>query len=109
MAFSFADLGFWKLALLTFLLEVAQFLLASHWPDVRSSHIGPRSAGAMRFIFAEEVALCIMLGAAIGTVGKMFKATPVPKAQIAAISAVAIALLVVFFYPWVVASAEIKR
>jgi hypothetical protein len=100
MAFSFADLGFWKLAFLTFLLEVAHFLLARHWPDIQGSHIGPRSAGATRFMGAEAIALGIALGAALGAVGKMFKAAVVPKAQIAAISAVAIALLVVFLYLW---------
>jgi hypothetical protein len=49
---------------------------------------------------AEAIALGIALGAALGAVGKMFKAAVVPKAQIAAISAVAIALLVVFLYLW---------
>lgn len=100
MAFSFADLGFWKLALLTFLLEVAHFLLAGHWPDVRSSHIGPRSAAARYFMGAEAIALIIALGAALGAIEKMFKAAVVPKAQIAAISGVAIALLVVCLYLW---------
>jgi hypothetical protein len=40
MAISFADLGFWRVATISFALELLHLILQGHWPAIRGSKLG---------------------------------------------------------------------
>lgn len=63
MFFSFADLGFWRLAVLALVFELAHALLESHWPGIRGSRLGPRPLAAVLFMSAEAIALILAIAA----------------------------------------------
>lgn len=100
MAFSFADLGFWRLAAVTFILELLHVILESHWPGIRGSRLGPRPLGAILFMFAEVVALGVAVAAAIGTIEKMFRLPVRPTGQISVIVLAVIGVVAMFFLAW---------
>lgn len=100
MAFSFADLGFWRLAIVSFVLELLHLILESHWPEIRGSRIGPRTPGAEYFMLIEAVALFVALAAAIGSVSRMVRVVPRPTNKVATVALTALCLLGVFFFVW---------
>lgn len=100
MAFSFADWGFWRLAVICFFLESLHLILESHWPGIQGSRLGPRPTGAIYFMLLEFVALIVAIGAALGSLSRMVKAVPRPTSQMAAIALTAIGLLGMFFFVW---------
>ena len=100
MAFSFADLGFWWLAAVAFVLELLHILLESHWPEIRGSRLGPRPSGAKYFMLTESVVLVVAVAAAIGTVARMFKLASRAKGEISAVILAALGLLGMFFFVW---------
>ena len=100
MAFSFADLGFWRLAVVCFVLELLHLILESHWPGIQGSRLGPRPTGAKYFMLLEFVALIVALAAALGSISRMVKAVPRPTSQVAAVALAGIALLGMFFFVW---------
>jgi hypothetical protein len=100
MNFSFANLGFWRLAVLSFAFELAHALLQNHWPGIQGSRIGPRPAAARYFMGAEAIALIVALSAAIGMIGRMLRLSVRPTGQMTAVALTAIALLGMFVYVW---------
>jgi len=100
MAFSFADLGFWRLAVASFALELLHLVLESHWPAIRGSRLGPRPSGATYFMLIEFLFLIAALAAALGSMARMVKAIPRPTGQIAAIALTALCLLGAFIFVW---------
>lgn len=100
MAFSFADLGFWRLAVGALVFELIHALLESHWPGIRGSRLGPRPQAAVLFMFAEAVVLMLALAAAIGTIAKMLRLPVHPVGQISAVVVMVLCLIAVFLLVW---------
>ena len=100
MAFSFADLGFWRLAVVALILELAHVLLENHWPGIRGSRLGPRPPQAVLFMFAEAVALGVAVAAAIGTIARMLSLPLHSVGRISAVAVTALALIGVFLLLW---------
>jgi hypothetical protein len=102
MAFSFADLGFWRLAVVALAFELLHALLEIHWPAIRGSGLGPgpRPPAARFFMLAESVVLIVALSAAIGTVARMLNLEVRPTRQISAVVLAALGLLVIFSIVW---------
>lgn len=100
MAFSFADLVFWRLAVVALIFELAHGLLESHWPGIRGSRLGPRPSGAVMFMFAEAVAVGVAVMAAIGTVARLIKLHVYPVGKISAVVVTALFLIGVFVLVW---------
>lgn len=96
MGFSFADLEFWRLAVVAFIFELAHGLLESHWPGIRGSRLGPRPLEAVLFMFAEAVAVGGALAAAIATVARSMKLPVHPVGKISAVVVAALSLIGVF-------------
>jgi hypothetical protein len=100
MAFSVADFGFWRMAGVALLFEIAHALLESHWPDIRGSRLGPRPPAAAIFMFVEAFAMLVVVMAAIGTMSRMLK---LPEHSAAGVFAVIGTVLVeggLFFVLW---------
>jgi hypothetical protein len=91
MPFSVASFGFWRIAGLALVFEIAHALLEIHWPEIRGSRLGPRSSSAVLFMFAEAVALMLVVMAAIGTISKTVK---IPEHSWGSIFAVAGAVVI---------------
>jgi hypothetical protein len=100
MAFSFADLGFWRLSVGALVFELIHALLESHWPGIRGSRLGPRPQTAVLFMFAEAAVVMLALAAAIGTIAKMLRLPVHPIGQISAVVVMALCLIVVFLLVW---------
>jgi hypothetical protein len=100
MAFSFADFGFWRLAVVSFVLDLLHLMLESHWPAIQASRLGPRPTAARYFMLLEAVALFVALAAAIGSVSRMLKGAPRRTGQMAAVVLTAVGLLGVFLFVW---------
>jgi hypothetical protein len=99
-AFSFADLGFWRLTTFSFALDLLHLILESRWPAIQGSRLGPRPASARYFMLTEFVVLSAALAAAIGSVARMAKADDRPLRQMAAVVLAALGLLGVFLFVW---------
>jgi hypothetical protein len=100
MAFSFADLGFWRLAVLALIFELAHGALEVHWPGIRGSRLGPRPLAAVLFMFAESLVLMAAIAAAIGTVGKMLRSGVQPMKRIAVVTAMTACLIGICLLVW---------
>lgn len=100
MAFSFADLGFWRLAFGALVFELIHALLENHWPGIRGSRLGPRPPAAILFMFAEAVVLMLALAAAIGTIAKTLRLPVHPVRQISAVVVMVLCLIGVFLLVW---------
>jgi hypothetical protein len=100
VAFSFADLGFWRVAAISFALELLHLILQGHWPAIRGSKLGPRTGAATLFMLLELLAFFIALAAALGTITRMGRAAPRPMGQIASVALTAMGLLGLFFFAW---------
>ena len=100
MAFSFADLGFWRLAFVAVVFELAHALLESHWPGIRGSRLGPRPLGAVLFMAAEAFVLFLAIAAAIGTVARLLKLPVHPVGKISAVAVTALSLVGIFLLVW---------
>jgi len=100
MVFSFADLGFWRLAVVALIFELVHGLLENHWPGIRGSRLGPRPAGAVLFMFAEAVAVGVAVMAAIGTVARLIKLPRHPVGKISAVVVMALSLVGIFLLVW---------
>jgi hypothetical protein len=100
LAFSFSDLGFWRLAFISFVLEMLDLVLESHWPAIQGSRLGPRPTGAIYFMLIEFLTLVGALAAAIGSVSRMAKAVPRPNGRMAAVALTTIGLLGIFLFAW---------
>ena len=101
MAFSFADFGFWRLAVIALVFELTHAILESHWPGIQSNpRLGPRPLGAVLFMSAEAFALFFAIAAAIGTVERMLKLPTRPVRQISAVVLMALCLISVFLLVW---------
>src|SRR5581483_11069535 len=98
MGFSFADLGFWRLALVTLIFELLHGILDTRWPGIRGSHLGPRPLTAVLYMGMEALSLFATLAAAIGTTGNLMKLSPRPAGQIICVVIAAVALGGFFFY-----------
>jgi len=100
MAFSFADLGFWRLAVAALIFELAHGLLESHWPGIRGARLGPRPPGAVLFMFAEALVVGVAVMAAIGTVARLIKLPVHPVGKISAVVVMALFLIGIFVLVW---------
>lgn len=100
MGFSFADLGFWRLATVAFVLELLHLILGSHWPGLQNSLPGPRPPAAKLYMLIEALALGAALSAAIGLVGRMSQAVPRPNRQIALVALAALGLVGMLLFVW---------
>lgn len=101
MAFSFADFGFWRFAVVSMILELAHALLMSHWPGIETNRrLGPRPLGAVLFMSAETFALFFAVAAGIGTIEKMLKLPERPIRQLSAVFLMTLLLLGVFCLVW---------
>jgi hypothetical protein len=92
--------GYWRLALITLVLEFLHFVLVGHWPEMRGSRLGPRPAAARVFMLLELIALFAALAAAIGATSRLFGQAVPPKGKILAIASSALVLLGLFFLIW---------
>jgi len=63
MGFSFADLGFWRVVTISFVLELLHLILKGHWPAIQGSRLGPRTVAATSFMTMEILALFVALAA----------------------------------------------
>lgn len=100
MAFSFADLGFWRLVVVTVVLELLHGILESHWPAIRGSRLGQRSLSALLFMGLEALSLIVTVAAAIGTLSRMLRSSPRPAGQIVLVLATALTLCGMFLFLW---------
>jgi hypothetical protein len=100
LSFSFADLGYWRLALVTLAFEVSHVLLVGSWPEIRGSRLGPRPVNARVFMFLEFLALIATLGASITVISRLVGLAAPPKGKILGIAISALALLGLFFLIW---------
>jgi len=100
MAFSFADLGFWRVAVVALILELAHGLLENHWPGIRGSQLGPRPLGAILFMFAEAIAVGIAVATAIGTIRKLLMLHVHAVGKISAAVVMALGIVGVFLLVW---------
>lgn len=101
MGFSVADFGFWRLAGLALVFEVAHALVEGHWAAVRGARLGPRPLSAVLFMFAEAVTLMLVVMAAIGTVTRIMKArTPHLAGILFAVLGVTLVECGLFFLLW---------
>jgi hypothetical protein len=98
MPFSFADLGYWRLASVAFAFEVSHLLLVSHWPEIRGSRLGPRPESAKVFMFMESIAVCVALMAAWGKCSRLLKLPNPRKGMLLGIAASALSLFGLFFW-----------
>jgi hypothetical protein len=100
MVFSFADLGFWRVASTSFALELLHLILQGHWPAIQGSRLGPRTVAATSFMTMEILALFVAVAAALGTIARMAKPSSRPVGQIVAVVVTATGLLGIFFFAW---------
>jgi hypothetical protein len=100
MGFSFADLGYWRLAIVTFTFEVLHLLLLGRWPEIRGSRLGPRPSSAIAFMFLESIVLLMTMAAAIGTVSRQFELKVRPKRKVFSVVFSAVVLLGMFLLVW---------
>ncbi len=100
MAFSFADLGYWRLALLTLAFEASHVLLVGYWPEIKGARLGPRPMNAKVFMLLEFLSLMATLAAAIGGISRLFGLGAPPKGKMFGIAISAVALLGLFFLVW---------
>jgi hypothetical protein len=98
MGFSFADRGFWRLATVTFLLELLHLVLEPHWPAIQRSGRGT-PAGTF-FMSLEALVLFITLSAAIGLVTRMARVLPRPDRRMAIVVLAALGLFGVLVLVW---------
>jgi hypothetical protein len=100
MADSAGRAGFWWVAGLALLFEIAHALLEGYWPGIRGSRLGPRPQSAVIFMFAEAVALMLVFIAAIRSISNTLK---IPEHSWSGIFAVAVTVLLeggFFFLLW---------
>jgi hypothetical protein len=100
MPFSFANLGFWRLVVVTLTLVLLHAILAPHWPAIRGSRLGVRPLPAVLFMFVEALSLFATVAAAIGSVTKLARLPARSISQIVMVPMVAIGLSCIFFYLW---------
>lgn len=98
MSFSLADLGFWRLVAVTFILELLHLILEVHWPAIRVSSLEPRTTAAKTYMVIEFLALIAALAAGIDTISRVAKVTPRPSRKIANILLASLGLLGMIFF-----------
>ena len=100
MTFSFADVGFWRIAAVSLVLEILHLGLESHWPAIQGSRLGPRPVAAKVYMLTEFVVLIAVLAAAIGSITRMFRIARRPTVPMARVVTAALGLLGIFLFVW---------
>jgi hypothetical protein len=100
MGFSFASLGFGRLALATLIFEILHGILESHWLGIQGSRIGPRPRSAVLFMSLEAIVLVVTVTAGISTISRLLKLAVRPVGQMSAIILAVLGLLVLFVFVW---------
>jgi hypothetical protein len=100
MAFSFADFGFWRLAIITFAYELLHAILENYWPEIRGSRLGPRTPAARCFMLFEALVLMATLIAAIDNVIRSLKPKKPNVGKACAVIVSALSALGLFLLVW---------